>query len=64
MKIRIAAVVIAVLAVIVVARFFRHLGGTAFSWDALFSRENIVEVLIINVVAAFLIGVLIFLWKK
>jgi hypothetical protein len=29
MKIRIAAVVIAVLAVIVVARFFRHLGGTA-----------------------------------
>jgi hypothetical protein len=64
MKIRIVAIVAAALAVIIVARLFKHLAGWPFSWEALFSRENIVEVLIINVIAAFLIGALIFLWKR
>jgi fluoride ion exporter CrcB/FEX len=64
MKIRTVAIVVAALAVIVVARLSQHLAGQPFSWEALFSRENIVEVLIINVIAAFLIGALIFLWKR
>jgi hypothetical protein len=50
--------------VIAVVRLYRHTASEPFSFELVFSKENIVEVVIINAVAAVILAIGLWLWKK
>ena len=63
-NLRVYTVVLLCVTVIAFARLFRHIANEPFSIERLFSQENVLEVAVINVVAAIVLAIGMWLWKR
>lgn len=63
-SLRVYTVVLLCVTVIAFARLFRHIANEPFSIERLFSKENVLEVAVINLVAAIVLAIGMWLWKR
>ena len=63
-SLRVYTVVLLCVTVIAFARLFRHIANEPFSIERLFSKENVLEVAVINAVAAIVLAIGMWLWKR
>lgn len=63
-KLRIFVVVLLCVTVIALARLYRHTATEPFTLERMFSRENVLEVAAINTIAAVILAVWLWLWKR
>lgn len=63
-NLRVYTVVLLCVTVIAFARLFRHIANEPFSIERLFSKENVLEVAVINAVAAIVLAIGMWLWKR
>lgn len=63
-NLRVYGIVLLCVTVIAFARLFRHVANEPFSMERIFSKENILEVVTINVVVAIVLAIGLWLWKK
>jgi preprotein translocase subunit SecG len=63
-KLRIFVVVLFCVTVIALARLYSHTATEPFTLERMFSRENVLEVAAINAIAAVILAVWLWLWKR
>jgi hypothetical protein len=63
-NLRVYTIVLLCVTVIAFARLFRHIANEPFSIERMFSKENVLEVVAINLVVAVALAITMWLWKK
>ena len=63
-KFNLFVIVIICVTVIAIVRLYRHTASEPFSFELIFSKENVIEVVMINAVAAVILTIGLWLWKK
>lgn len=63
-KLKIFVVVLLCVTVIAFARLYRHTATEPFTLERMFSKENVLEVAAINAIAAVILAVGLWLWKR
>jgi hypothetical protein len=63
-KLRLFVVVLLCVTVIALARLHMHTATEPFTLERMFSKENVLEVAAINAIAAVILAVWLWLWKR